>query len=249
MRGEGLGDGEVEGLRRARSLLATDQPLPERMAALCSELMRTLSCDRSSVLVRIGSGFHPQFNAGNPPEISAIFHTLSVPDSDAVIEQMRRSQKAVVINEAKADERVRQIAEIGGIDSLVLAPMFDVDGVLIGLITAEYCGRAAQFDDSARDLMQAVARLAASAFSDDRTGSDSRSLEARVLEAVINERERIGQEIHDDALQRVFTLYLRLQTVRDRMADSAIRPDLDELIDDSRALADSLRKVTSERHD
>jgi PAS domain S-box-containing protein len=79
-----------------------------------------------------------------------------------------------------------------------------------------------------------------------RTDEDRRRLLARVVEAQEEERCRIADDIHDDSIQVVTAVGLRLASLERRLEDSALRESVSQLSETVRAAITRLRNLLFE---
>lgn len=84
------------------------------------------------------------------------------------------------------------------------------------------------------ELSQGIDLLVASAFAEQVAVAVrlARSREDRELLAVYDDRERIGRDLHDVVIQRLFAIGLRLQGTLKTVRDPAVRERLDDAVDD-----------------
>ncbi len=143
----------------ALSLLETDC-FESRMNHLCAETARLMRCDRSSIFLRRGDRHCARFNYGNPPDVEQLFPRFSVKVSDPLIAAAVERRSFITVNDVKSSALMNQeTARIAGIQSIVVAPLFDGDDV-IGFMTAEYNERPGVFDNLDAALIEGTARLA-----------------------------------------------------------------------------------------
>ncbi|MGZ4147855.1 MAG: response regulator [Actinomycetota bacterium] len=79
-----------------------------------------------------------------------------------------------------------------------------------------------------------------------RVDGERRHLLQRVVEAQENERRSIANDIHDDSIQKMTAVGLRLQLVASRMADDDVRPDVDRAIEIVSTSIERLRRLMFE---
>ncbi len=235
----------VAGLLRAGSLLASTDPLSERMSRLCCELVVMLDCDRSNIMLWNGSQYVSAYSWGNPPDLEALFRDLTATGDEPLVHQVCHTGSYGYVNDAAADPGTNILAYTARLRSIVCAAMSNPDGSPLGFITASFAERPGRFTDEDGEVVLGIARLAQSALITERWEGSQRRLHEVAVSASSNERDRIGREIHDDPLQRVFTLYMRLQSVCQASTDTATRDALAPLVEDCRDLAASLRNVTT----
>lgn len=213
------------------------------------ETASILNCDRSSIMLWDGTAYRAAYNWGNPPDIAPFFHQYRAPATAPLLQELMNSERGyVVINDAPAGKWTATIARIARIESMVLAAMVEPDGSPLGFMSAEYNERFGHFDEQRAELVVGAARLAQGAIITDRERTGRKHLAVELASAVDVERRRLGREIHDDPLQRLFALCLRLQNIRDETTDPNTRLALSELADDCLVASKRLRDVATDAH-
>lgn len=118
--------------------------------------------------------------------------------------------------------------------SFVGAPIRVRGRVFGNLYLTDKCG-AAGFDEEDEQLVTALAVAAGISVDNARLHSQVREL------ALLEERERIARDLHDDVIQRIFAIALSLQATEGRVGAD---PDLAERITDAvDALDETIRQI------
>lgn len=131
----------------------------------------------------------------------------------------------LLVPDASADPRLGQpLMSIGGIGPMLMVPLAAGDTVFGTLAVANVRGGAG-FGDDYRALMQTFAAQAAVAID----YASIRSELARL--ALVDERERIAKELHDDIIQSLFAEGMSLQALESSVKDDAIRSRLSQSVD------------------
>lgn len=229
-------------------LSQVDHDLNERLDYLVHATTRMLNCDRCSVLVREGDFFGSGRGFGYPRNPDGVFVNHKVP-IDAPMVLLARQQGGLLIeNDARNHPVLGKMAHRLQIDSIVIVPMDDSDGSPVGLMTADFTERIVPFSPLDAEIVASAAMLARGAILADRVRRKrTRAFEMRqqmlerLAEVEERERRRIGQDLHDDVLQRVSSLSHFLETLADESTDAHRAEQLDRLQSQARDAANELR--------
>ncbi len=128
-------------------------------------------------------------------------------------------------------KRPAQLEEDEGLISLIAVP-FSARGRLLGTLTVAN-RKPTQFTERQADLLAAFANGAAVAVETSELYDRVKSM------ALLEERERIGMDLHDGVIQTIYAISLGLEDALERLEESpqSVRQRLDKAIDD-------LNKVT-----
>ena len=96
-------------------------------------------------------------------------------------------------------------------------------------------------DDEAALFLEALAHLIGTAVA-------RREMRDALARAEEEERQRISEDIHDDPLQLLIAVGMRLQLLHRRHAEPELRAELEALLDDERRAIERLRAVMFELH-
>ena len=173
-----------------------------------------------------------------------------VPLAGSVIDQVLATGGPLVLDESPSASGARASVLAGGrMGPLLAVRLASGDRVMGGLsVSNEHGGR--RFTDSDRRLVELFAAQAAVAIDYTRVRDDLQRL------AVLEDRERIGRELHDGAIQELFAVGMGLQGMAIMTADPALRGRLettvgqvDEVIRDLRNYIFGLRPgLVADRH-
>jgi PAS domain S-box-containing protein len=217
------------------------------------ELLRLIA-ERTRALVESALGMVLLLDAGEEtltiaaadgPRADAIVGSR-VPLAGAVAEQAPSPGPSLVLNEAMARALVLAGGDEGPSMTVRLASGERVIGGLT--VTGEPGGR--EFTDGDRQLLELFAAQAAVAIDYTRVRDDLQRL------AVLEDRERIGRELHDGAIQELFAVGMGLQGMAIMTTDPALHGRLeaavgqvDEVIRDLRNYIFGLRPgLAADRH-
>jgi PAS domain S-box-containing protein len=163
------------------------------------------------------------------------------------------------VSDVSLDTRVVSIPRTTGARALLVAPIIDREGDVIGTITLEAAtpGRFAEEDE---DLLVVLARQAGLAIENARLYESAehgrqvaqmqrerlRQLTRRTVTAQEEERERIARELHDEAGQSLTALKISLELIRDGlpadMQDSSV--EMQEAINLVGQTLENLRSIS-----
>lgn len=136
----------------------------------------------------------------------------------------------VIVEDYQSDPRLRnrpaQLVEEEGIVSAISVP-FSAKGKLLGTLTVAN-RRPTQFTEQQAELLAAFANWAAVAVETSELYDRVESL------ARLEERERIGMDLHDGVIQSIYAVGLNLEDAAERLEESpeSVRQRLDKAIDD-----------------
>ncbi len=244
----------VRSLIRVGEHLSSSATLAKRMVLLCKETATLLGCDRSSIMLWDGATYRAAYNWGNPSDIAERFGSYSVPAEAPLMIEMENAASFVVINDAASHPSTSAIAEIARINSIVVAPMTGADGERLGFLTAEYNERLGTFSRYQPEIVLGVARLAQTAVITNRDRRHRRqanlsraAMLTKLVDSEDEERRRVARELHDDSIQRLYALQLRLETVEAQQTPIEL-PEIAGLVADAKAASNSLRSLLSDVH-
>lgn len=245
----------VDGLVRIGETLASGASIHEQMTTMCRVVASILECDRSSIMIWDGQYYWGRYNYGNPPDIAAEFREYRARIYAPLISRVVKTGSYQVINDALNDPATEKIAHRARINAIVVAPIANPNGSPLAFMTAEFSERIGQFDRTRGDIVQGTARLAQIALlanqariSRIREIANRRELVGDLIRSEDAERSRLSREIHDDSIQRVLALHLKLSALCDQSTDPVTRKALEGLTQASALAADSLRDLLGNLH-
>jgi GAF domain-containing protein len=149
---------------------------------------------------------------------------LSVPMQGSVSGDVIQSGQATVIADAsKSDRTYQPMIAIGNMGPMVLVPLV-VRGRPFGtLVVANGVGGNA-FDEEATRLVETFADQASVALEYGRTQRELNRL------TVLDERERIGRELHDGVIQSLFSVGMGLQATATRSGDPEVESRIEAAV-------------------
>jgi signal transduction histidine kinase len=164
--------------------------------------------------------------------------SIALPPRSLLVEVIRSGLPAAVSNR-RTDERVRAdplpLLDEEGVTSVIQVPLKGKDHV-IGLLIAGSRVRTT-YATQQIELLETFANLSVVAI-------ETRELYNR-LESLtrLEERERIGMDLHDGVIQSIYAVSLHLEDTSDRLPDSAkeLRPEIEKAMDDLNKVMKDIR--------
>jgi PAS domain S-box-containing protein len=151
----------IRGLLQLAESLSSGLPLEVRLTDLCRTTVQLLRCDRSSIFLREGRHYRAKFSHDNPPDLAPRFPRFKVSLRDPLISRAMETRSFVLLNDAQHSPLMNaQTARRAGIQSIVVAPLFDGRRDPLGFITAEYNENFGIFTEAMSTLVLGFAKLA-----------------------------------------------------------------------------------------
>lgn len=249
------GDDAVRRLIEIGESLTSAGPLEDRVVNALRKTTELLGCDRCSIMLWDGLRYRAAYNWGNPPEVAADFMKYTVPEHAPLVTEANRTRRFVVVNHAKSHEGMSSIAKHANIESIVLAPMYDIGGARLGFMTAEFNEHVGEFDTIRAEAAAGIASLLQSTLTSARDRRERRAAEQdrqqmieSLAQAEQRERRRISADIHDDVLQRVTSIGHFLEIMADEVVEPAAHAQLKRLEHEARDAALTLRRLVEDLH-
>lgn len=151
----------IDALIELSQISSTADPYDKKLKKICESATRLLRCDRSSIFVYQPDGkFVGAFNAGNPPDIERVFYRHRVPLRDPLVAEAFKLKHYVLVKNAAQDQRMnQQTAKTARIRSIVISPLFTLEGQPLAFITAEFNESKGAFSHRESQLLDGIARL------------------------------------------------------------------------------------------
>ncbi len=182
--------------RRARELVN---------AATATIVTPAAGGESGSLTIKVADGAHAAELVGLP-----------VPTEGSVSGDVTRSGRPTVLADASRDDRAYQpMVALGNMGPMVLVPLILRDRPFGTLAVANAVGGAA-FDEEAVRLVETFADQASVALAYGRAQRELNRL------SVLDERERIGRELHDGVIQSLFSVGMGLQATAARSGDPEV---------------------------
>ena len=249
------GDEAVRRLIDIGESLTSGESLEGRLVNGLRKATDLLGCDRCSIMMWDGINYRAAYNWGNPPEVAADFMQYTVSPHAPLVAEANRTRRFVVVNDAKSHRSMSTIAKHANIDSIVLAPMYDIGGERLGFMTAEFNERVGVFDPLRAEAAAGIASLLQSAITSarDRRKRSAAELDRQLMldklaQAEQRERRRISADIHDDVLQRVTSIGHFLEVIAEDIVEPSAHAQLKRLEREARDAAGSLRRLVEDLH-
>jgi two-component system, NarL family, sensor histidine kinase DevS len=213
-----LAGAEIEGVlrtiaRRARELVD---------AATATIVTPAAGTEGGSLEVKVADGAHAAELIG-----------LAVPKEGSVSGDVIQSGRATVLTDASRDDRTYQpMVALGNMGPMVLVPLV-LRGQPYGTLAVANPVGGAAFDDEAVRLVATFADQASVALEYGRAQRELNRL------SVLDERERIGRELHDGVIQSLFSVGMGLQATAARSGDPEVQSRVEAAIGEiDRAIRD-----------
>ena len=213
-----LAGSEIDGVlqiivRRARELVD---------AATATIVTPAPGGERDALTVKVADGAHAAKLVG-----------LSVPMDGSVSGDVIRSGQPAVLADASTSSRTYQpMIALGNMGPMLLVPLVLRDRPFGTLALANPVG-GATFDEEAIHLVETFADQASVALEYGRAQSELNRL------SVLDERERIGRELHDGVIQSLFSVGMGLQATANRSRDPEVESRVEAAVGEiDRAIRD-----------
>jgi signal transduction histidine kinase len=232
-----------------RGALGGGEELGELARAACDAAAANLEADIVAVLERGPDGLVPSAGVGCPPESLARELAFAAPLSARA---MRRGE-ALVVPDVRDDPEVGSSSLATG--SVLIVPIRT--GTRMAGVLLVVSRRPVSYSDddvtfvrglsnvlalaSERARVQAQLRLSVDELR--KSAEDRSRLLAHIVQAQEEERQRIADDIHDDSVQVMTAVALRLATLRRRLATGDLDPLLLSLEHDVRQSINRLRRL------
>jgi signal transduction histidine kinase len=199
--------------RRARELVN---------AATATIVTPSTSGDRDSLTIGVADGAHADELLG-----------LAVPMEGSVSGDVIKSGLSTAITDASRDSRTYQpMIALGNMGPMVLVPLV-LRGRPIGTLTVAKPVGGTIFDEEAIRLVETFAEQASVALEYGRAQRELNRL------SVLDERERIGRELHDGVIQSLFSVGMGLQATASRSRDPEVESRVEAAVTEiDRAIRD-----------
>lgn len=149
---------------------------------------------------------------------------LAVPRQGSVSGDVIQSGRPTVLNDASKDGRTYQpMVALGGMGPMVLVPLV-LRGKPFGTLAIANPVGGVAFDDEAVRLVATFADQASVALEYGRAQRELNRL------SVLEERERIGRELHDGVIQSLFSVGMGLQATATRSGDPEVQSRVEAAI-------------------
>jgi len=180
------------------------------------------SGERDALSIAVADGAHAAELVG-----------LSVPMDGSVSGDVIRSGKPSVLADASTSSRTYQpMIALGNMGPMVLVPLV-LRGRPFGALTVANAAGGTLFDEEAIRLVETFADQASVALEYGRAQSELNRL------SVLDERERIGRELHDGVIQSLFSVGMGLQATANRSRDPEVESRVEAAVGEiDRAIRD-----------
>ncbi|MFC2028718.1 GAF domain-containing protein, partial [Chloroflexota bacterium] len=166
----------------------------------------------------------------------AFWKTNTFQLGQGVIGSVAKNLKPIFVNELDQDERFLRSAVVDyGFKQIVCIPL-SAPGEVIGVMSIASLSPNA-ISDSDLSLLMSIGTYAGTAIENARLHTDARRL------AILEERERIGMDLHDGIIQSIYGVGLGLENIRHLMKEDLSQADMniEKAIEDLNATIRDLR--------
>ena len=205
----------------------------ELVAAHARELARA---DVSLIALPSGRAADELRIAVGDGEPAAAYIGTTFPRSPSVCDEVLRTGEPIVLEDASTDHRVSIIVVRGGMGPAMFVPLVQSAGPLGVLVVARQNGRA-PFGTEELDLVQTFATHAGLVLEHERSRQDGQRL------AVLQDQERIGRDLHDTVIQRLFAIGLSMQATISLIDDGAARRRVEDAVEELDLTVRKIRTV------
>lgn len=210
----------------------------EALALITRELREVANADTALlVLPSIGNTWACEFADGHNGE--QLVGTVFPPDGRAVT--VLREGKGLLVN-SLASQRVMRVEQLRDFGPALYAPLVR-QGQGMGVLVLLRCPRGREFDSNDLSMAESVASQAALAL------ELAQARHADDVAALAEERNRIGRDLHDLAVQQLFATGMALESTRTRLQNSGADEDTIEIFEHAiTSVDDSVRQIRSIIH-
>ena len=183
------------------------------------------------------SSLHVEIVSGLDVDVTALD---SLPVEESLARLVLEKGEATSIEDVGAAPRplaVSSLSELPDLGPLIMVPMGQLSGMTGVLALAWTRERADNYYTIDPELPASFAEQAALALQVARAREDQRQL------AVYEDRDRIGRDLHDLVIQRLFAVGLGLQGAARRAAEPEVKERLELAVDDLDATIKDIRRV------
>jgi len=177
----------------------------ELVNAATATIVTPAAGESGSLTIKVADGAHAAELVGLP-----------VPTEGSVSGDVTRDGRPTVLADASRDDRAYQpMVALGNMGPMVLVPLV-LRGRPFGTLAVANATGGAAFDEEAVRLVESFANQASVALAYGRAQRELNRL------SVLDERERIGRELHDGVIQSLFSVGMGLQATAARSRDPEV---------------------------
>ncbi|HEX6256640.1 MAG TPA: GAF domain-containing protein [Euzebyales bacterium] len=235
-------------LRRQRWLEATSELTAELLGGAPTSRVHALIARRARELTEAATATLVLRDGDELQVVAAAGRAADALDNErfavagSLPEQAMSSGSAVVIDDISAlDQHVLPVTAVGGYGPVIIVPLC-VSGEAFATLVVARDKDTAPFSADERAALEMLADQVALALDYDRAQSQRRRA------AVFTDRDRIGHDLHDLVIGRLFGAGLDLNAVAAQVADPALAERIDAAIDQVDAAIADLRAAVFALH-
>jgi len=206
------------------------------LTLLCRAITDTL--EASAALVVTPTGTEDELGIAAAADLpDEVLDWLRLETGEGIVGEAFRTGKPLTgqLADPRVSRAYRPLADHYGTGSLVAEPLHGASGVA-GVLVVVRDDEAAVLDDAEVAAVETFASEAVVAIE----LADLRESERRL--ELLEDRERIGRDMHDNVIGRLFAAGMGMQAVMNRVDDPAIQDRLSSMVDD---IDDSIKEIRS----
>ncbi len=212
--------------------------LHELLDSTVSRARTLLDTDTATLMLLTADG-KSLFMAAHEGLQTPAMQQLRLPAEDGLQGLVLETLQPVIVTDYQTDERLKDrpaaVVSQEAIVSAISVPLVGKSGPLGTLAVGNR--RATTFDQRHAELLEAFANWTAVAIETSQLYDKLQSL------ARLEERERIGMDLHDGVIQSIYAVGLNLEDCTERLGEppETLRPTLEKAMDDLRKVIKDIR--------
>ena len=210
----------LDGVREASALIMSGAEADEALELIARRAMELVGADLATVAIPGSDPGELTIAAAAGAHASDVLGT-TFPRDGSLSGEAVASGRAVLVDDASADDAVNQpIVRVGDVGPAMFVPLAGGLGTLA--VANRHGGRG--FDDDEIQLIQTFATQAVVALEYERAQRQAQRL------LVMEDRERIGKELHDGVIQSLFAVGMGLQGAAAMSTDAETAKRLNDAV-------------------
>lgn len=230
--------GEWKALFDLSREIAFSADLTELLESVIKRATLLLGADLGVVLLRVPDETKLAIAAQWGAQLPLPAGLLQVP-AEGIIQHVLETGESAIVIDRRTDERMRgrslEFLDQEGLRSSIEVPLKGKDSVLGIFIVGNRA--KVRYSEQQAELLETFANLSALAIETRELYDKLESL------ARLEERDRIGMDLHDGVIQSIYAVGLHLEDVADRLPGAAeeLKPDVERAMDDLNKVIKDIR--------